>query len=287
MPAHPRAPLAVDEWSAAVGADVGAALAGLPGVVAVMAEPLVAGGWTCRLVAAVWVGALPLGRQAPAGLRLALAVALALVGLPAALTTRPDVTAVSPPLLIGMELVVGVGLGLVAATIVAAAAWAGAIVGSVAGLSWSGDFAVEGEEDAAGTARLAWWCGVAAFFAAGGHLAVVGGLLDSAAALPVGSTVTGDATGHLLAVATAVPGLALSLTFAIAAPLLAALVAFHLAAAICLRTVGLAPGSGLLQALSALVLLAALVVGGDVWLTGFGTAARTLVTRGLAAVGDR
>lgn len=287
MPAHARAPLAIADWSGAVGADLAAAVMGLPGVAAVMAEPAVAGGWTCRLLAAVWVGALPLGRQAPAGLRLALAMALTLVGLPAALTTSPDVTAVPPVLLIGMELVVGVGLGLIAATVVAAAAWAGAIVGSVAGLSWSGDFAVDGEDDAAGTARLAWWCGVAAFFAAGGHLAVVSGLLDSAGALPVGGVVTGGGTGPLLPRATTVPGLALSLAATLATPILATLVAFHLAAAICLRTIGLAPGSGLLQALAALVLVGGLVVGGDVWLGGFGAAARTLVARGLVTGGDR
>jgi flagellar biosynthesis protein FliR len=287
MPAPVRAPLAIDDWSGVLAADLGAALMGLPGVAAIMAEPWVAGGWTCRLLAAVWVGALPLGRQAPAGLRLALATALALVGLPAAQTTSPDLTAVPPLLLLTAECVVGAGLGLLAATVVAAAAWAGAIVGSVAGLSWSGDFAAEGEDDAAGTARLAWWCGVAAFFAAGGHLAVVGGLLDSAGALPVGGTMTGGGTGALLPLATAVPGVALSLAAALATPILAALFAFHLAAAICLRTIGLAPGTGLLQALAALVLIGGLVVGGDVWLGGFGTAARTLVARGLATAGER
>lgn len=287
MPAPVRAPLAIDDWSGVLAADLGAALMGLPGVAAIVAEPWVACGWTCRLLAAVWVGALPLGRQAPAGLRLALAVALALVGLPAAQTTSPDLTTVPPLLILAAECVVGAGLGLLAATVVAAAAWAGAIVGSVAGLSWSGDFAAEGEDDAAGTARLAWWCGVAAFFAAGGHLAVVGGLLDSAGVLPVGVTMTGGGTGALLPLATAVPGVALSLATTLATPILAALFAFHLAAAICLRTIGLAPGTGLLQALAALVLIGGLVVGGDVWLGGFGTAARTLVARGLATAGDR
>jgi flagellar biosynthesis protein FliR len=287
MPVPARAPLAIDDWSGGGAADLAAAVMGLPGVAAVMAEPWVAGGWTCRLLAAVWVGAVPLGRQAPAGLRPALAVTLALVGLPAALTTSPDSAAVPPLLLLGTECVVGVGLGLLAATVVAAAAWAGAIVGSVAGLSWSGDFAVEGEDDAAGTARLAWWCGVAGFFAAGGHLAVVGGLLDSAGALPVGGTLTRGGTGALLPLVTAVPDVALSLAAALATPILAALLTFHLATAICLRTISLAPGTGLLQAFAALVLIGGLVVGGDVWLGGFGTAARTLVARGFATAGDR
>ena len=49
------------------------------------------------------------------------------------------------------------------------------------------------------------------------------------------------------------------------------MIAFHLTTAICPRAVPFAPGSGLLQALAAVVLLGAVYVGADAWAGGFGS----------------
>jgi len=275
---------AISELAARTAPLAAAAIRALPILGDLVADPLPAIAWFLRLLAAVWVGALPLGREAPATLRLALALVLAVVSLPAATTAAADPTALPAAFLLGSEMLVGVGLGLLSACLLAAASWAGEIVGSVSGLSWAGDFSAEGEEDPAGTARLARWCGVAAFFAAGGHEAVVGGLLDTAALLPVGAAAEVGGTQPLLAAVGAAPATALRLALAVAGPCLAPLVAFHMAAAICLRTVGFTPGSGLLQAAAGLVLVAALVAGGDGWLSGFGIAAHDLVQQGLSAI---
>ena len=56
----------------------------------------------------------------------------------------------------------------------------------------------------------------------------------------------------------------------LAVPALAAVLAFHLATAVCLRTIPFTPGPGLLQALASLVLLAAVYLGAEAWSDGFG-----------------
>ena len=76
--------------------------------------------------------------------------------------------------------------------VVAAAGWAGTILGSVSGLSWADDFDPGSGEATAGIGRLAWWVGVAAFVAAGGQLVVIAGLLDSLHAMPVGAVLRGE-----------------------------------------------------------------------------------------------
>lgn len=263
----------------------------IPALTALVAHPILAAGLLARLLVALTVGALPLGPHAPVRVRVTLAAALTLVGLPAAVVAAPHTPPPLPtllPWLLLTEAFVGLALGLVAALVVASVAWAGAVVGSVAGVSWAGDFSIGGEEDAGGTARLAWWCGVAAFFATGGHLVVVSGLLDSVRLVPLGAaSLDAGAEAPLAHAVMAVPALALELALAVAAPALAAVVVFHVAAAIALRTLGFAPGQGLLQAAAALVVVAALVAGAEVWLGGFGTAAGELVGRGFAAAGGR
>ncbi|MFM9057563.1 MAG: flagellar biosynthetic protein FliR [Planctomycetaceae bacterium] len=227
-----------------------------------------------RMAAAVAVGAVPLGDFVPFRARAVLAVALAVVALPHAAGAAGAAT----PLVVASEAVVGAGLGLVAAAVFAAAAWAGGVVGSVAGLSWADEFAPEGDPQSAGLARLAAWLGIAGFFAAGGHLAVVAGLLDSFRALPVGAPL-----GAVAARVIGAPDVALGLALALAGPALAAVVVFHVAAAVCVRTVRFAPGQGLLQAGAAAVALAIVVAGLPAWLDGFGAAARGRVERSFAA----
>lgn len=228
-----------------------------------------------RMAAAVAVGAMPLGAVVPLRARGALALALAAVALPHAAI---GADAGPPALVILAEALVGAGLGLVVAACSAAAAWAGGLVGSVTGLSWADDFAADGDPQAGGVARLAWWLGLAGFFAMDGHLAVVAGLVDSFRTLPVGTP-----PGAILARVAEAPDAALSLALSLAGPALVAVVTFHVAAAVCLRTVRFAPGQGLLQAAAALAALGIIVVGTPAWLDGFGAAARDRVERTLPA----
>jgi flagellar biosynthesis protein FliR len=230
-----------------------------------------------RMAAAVAVGGLPLAADVPLRVRSAVAVALAIVAVPAAAGA-----AATGPLLptIAGEAVVGTGLGLAAAAVFAAASWAGGLLGSVSGLSWADDFAVEGDPQSAGLARLAWWLGLAGFLAAGGHLAVVAGLLDSVHSIPVGTVFAAPGWADRVLEA---PAAAFAVALALAGPALVAVIAFHLAAAVCLRTVQFVPGPGLLQGLAAVTVIAALAVGAVAWLDGFGAVARAQVERSTAA----
>jgi flagellar biosynthesis protein FliR len=253
-----------------------------------LADPVLAAAVLARMSAAVFAGALPLTDQVPFKVRGVLAVCLTVLALPAAGHSRAASLAAQPlPIVIVGEAVVGLGLGLVVAAIVAAAAWAGGLLGSVSGLSWADDFATpSGDPEPTGVARLAWWLGLAGFFAAGGHLAVVTGLLESVRVMPVGSLFavggSGGAESPLVAVVTAAPALALALVMALAVPALAAVVTFHLALAICLRTVRFDPGQGLLQALAAIVVMFTFIAGAEAWLGGFGAVAHAQIERSFA-----
>jgi flagellar biosynthesis protein FliR len=239
-------------------------------------------GLVARMAAAVAVGGFPLPPGVSVRIRVALAVALAAAALPAAATA--GVAPVSLPLLVAGEAVVGLGLGLAAAAVLAAAGWAGAILGSVSGLSWADDFAADGDPQAAGAARLAWWLGLAGFLAAGGHLAVVAGLLDSVHAIPVGG---GPAAVGWVDRVTVATGVAIDLAVALAGPALAAVLAFHVASAVCVQALRVVPGQGLLQAAAAVVVIAALSAGATGWTGGFGTAARDQVERAFGDIQER
>jgi len=250
-----------------------------------LADPVLTAAVLARMSAAVFAGVLPLTEQVPLRVRGLLAVCMTALALPTASAVRAPSWAAQPlPLVIGGEAVVGLGLGLVVAAIVAAAAWAGGLVGSVSGLSWADDFATpSGDPEPTGVARLAWWLGLAGFFAASGHLAVVAGLLESVRVMPVGGLfAAGGAESQLVAVVVAAPALALSLVTALAVPALAAGVTFHLAVAICLRTVRFDPGQGLLQALAAIVVMFTFIAGAEAWLGGFGAVAHAQVERSFA-----
>lgn len=250
-----------------------------------LADPSLAAAVLARMSAAVLAGALPLAEHVPLKVRGVLAVALTLLVLPTASATGGATLAGQPlPFVLVGEAIVGLGLGLVVAAIVAAATWAGSLLGSVSGLSWAEDFTPSGDAEPAGLTRLAWWLGVAGFFAAGGHLAVVAGLLESVRSVPVGSVFAADAGGSpVVDVVIAAPSLALSLVTALAAPALAAVITFHLALAICLRTLRFDPGQGLLQALAAVVVVLSLVAGAEAWLGGFGGVAHAQIEQAFAA----
>jgi flagellar biosynthetic protein FliR len=234
-------------------------------------EIVVAAGVCGRIAAAVGTGTLPILPGGSTRIRMTLVVALAVVAVPMALAaqgagaTRP----IGPllPVLAG-ELLVGFLMGTAAAGVLAATAWAGGILGSVSGLSWADDFDPAAAGDSAGITRLAWWVGLAAFFTAGGHLAVVGGVIDSVRHVPVGTVLGGASQEWLTTLAITVPAMAFSLAAALAMPALVSIVAFHLASSICLRAVPFAPGPGLLQGLASLILLASLWLGADAWAGG-------------------
>lgn len=233
-------------------------------------------------VAVASVAALP---GASARVRMAVVLVLALAAWPAAVAAAPVGAAIGPwPLVVAGEALVGLVIGAALAAVLAAAGQAGSLLGSVSGLSWADDFAGDGDGQGAGIGRLAWWVGLAAFCGAGGHLVVVSGLVDSVRTLPVGSLFSTAVAPDwpppwLLSLAVTAPTTAISLAVALAAPALAAVVAFHLASAICLRAVPFAPAAGLLQGMAALVLLAALTVGLDVWATGSSTLMHAAVER--------
>lgn len=243
----------------------------IPSVLA--AGSAVAVGVFARMAAAVAIGVLPLAIGV--GFRVQAALVLAIT-----IAACPTAAAVSQPMavdawgLVGIAVVeglVGLVMGAAAAAIFASASWAGAVLGSVTGLSWADDFGGEAGSESAGMARLAWWMALAGFIGAGGHAAVVAGLIDSVHVLPIGAAVGVDGSWHdgLVALAGSMPGVGLSLAVSLALPALAAVLAFHLVAAICVRTAGFDPGQGLLQAAASLVLLVAVCAGTDSWIGGF------------------
>lgn len=241
------------------------------------AAVLIAAGVFARLAVVLTIAALPAFPGVSARVRAALAAALTLAAWPAAVGAVPPAADQGAwALMLLGEALVGLVFGTAIAAVVAAAGWAGSVLGSVSGLSWADDFTADGGESSAGIERLAWWVGLAAFCAAGGQVAVVAGLVDSVRTVPVGS-LFGTAPGagwppsSLIELAMTALTTATSLAITLALPALAAVVAFHLASAICLRAVPFAPAAGLLQGVAALVLLAALTLGLDAWASGCGT----------------
>lgn len=251
-----------------------------------MADPALALGVATRMTAAVAGGGLAFFPQLDPKLGGVAALALTAAALPlaaAAVAPLGEGRAVVPldilPLVAG-EAVVGLGLGLVVAVAFAAAAWAGGILGSVSGLTWADDFTPDAPAGEGGAARLATWLAVAGFLAAGGHLAVVAGLVDSTGRLPVGGLAVAD-RGAWIDLLAATPTAAVMLAMSLAAPALVAVLTFHVTAAICLRSVRFASGPGLIQAAAALVLLAAVIHGTATWTTGFASAVREPIERSL------
>lgn len=241
------------------------------------ADPMLVAGVVTRMAATVAAGGVPVFPWLDMRVRAAATLALAAVSLPGAVPVPGTLPVV--PLLVG-EAVVGLGLGLAAAVVFAAAGWAGGILATVSGLNWAADFTPQSEAGEGGAARLAAWLAVTGFLAAGGHLAIVVGLVESVGRMPVG-TLAGTSGAGLADLVGGLPTAALELALTLAAPALAAVLAFHLAAAICLRAVRFAPGPGLLQAVASLVLLAAIGVGAGAWTTGFAAAARHRIERSL------
>jgi flagellar biosynthesis protein FliR len=239
-------------------------------------DVVVAAGVFVRMAVALAAGVLPVASGVCLRVQAALVLGLSVAACPAAFAAAPAAPGPAAWVLLS-EAVVGLVLGLAVAAVLSAAAWAGSILGSVTGLSWADDFTPDGDARAAGLERLAWWMGLAGFFATGGHLAVVAGLVDSVISLPVGAA-AGRHDG-LLALAVTMPATGLALAMSLAVPALAAVVAFHLAAAVAVRTTQFDPGQGLLQSVAALVLVAAVCAGAGSWIGGFATAVQSPLER--------
>ncbi len=243
------------------------------------ADPVVALGVLARMLAVVMAGGLGMFPQLDVQVKVVMALVLSAAALPTATAAAPPTYPSLVPM-VGGEAIIGFGLGLVVAMVFAAASWAGGIVASVAGLSWADDFTPEGNTGGdGGGARLAGWLAVAGFLAAGGHLAIIAGLVESVGRIPVGSVAMGD-FGGLSDVVVAMPAAALELGWTLALPFLAAVLTFHVAIALCLRSVRFTAGQGIVQAAASIVLLLAIMQGATTWTEGFATAARDTFDRG-------
>lgn len=250
----------------------------------ILAEPVLVAAVMARVGVAVAVGMAGVFPGTTLRIRAVLAVLLAAAALPLAVIHRGPEPLAPWPLVVAGEAVVGLGFGLAVAVVLAAAAWAGGLLGTVAGLSWADDFDPAGDAQAAGMATLCRWLALGGFLAAGGHLAVVAGLIEGVRRLPVGVAADGGFAAGLGPVVTTLPGAALALAVSLALPALTTVLVFHVAAAVCLRTIRFVPGQGMLQTLAAAVLLGAVAIGADTWGGGFGLVARTQVEQALAAV---
>jgi len=250
----------------------------LPALVA--ADPTLAFGVLVRMAAVVAGGGLAMFPRIDLRVQAALALALAAAALPTAAVAPPVGRPAALPLLAG-EAAIGFSLGLAVAVVFAAASWAGGLLGSVAGLSWADDFTPDAAGGQGGAAALAGWLAVAGFLAAGGHLAVIAGLLESVARFPVGCLAAAGPSG-LIDLIRPLPAVALELAFSLATPALVAVLAFHVTAALCLRSVRFAAGAGLIQAAASLVLMAAVWQATATWTGGFATAVHRQLDRSLS-----
>jgi flagellar biosynthesis protein FliR len=246
---------------------------------AIRVEPVIAAAVLARVGGAALIATGAVFPAATLRVRAALAILLAAAALPLAATHRGAAPLPAWPLLVAGEAVIGLGFGLAVAIVLAAAAWAGGILGSVAGLSWADDFDPEGDAQSAGMARLCRWLAVGGFLAAGGHLAVVAGVVDGVRTLPIGAATPADDTfaAGIAATVMTLPGAAVALAVSLAMPAITAVLVFHLASTVCLRTIRFVPGQGMLQTLAALVLLGAVALGAETWAGGFGVVARAQV----------
>lgn len=241
---------------------------GIPWSAVTPADALVAAGVLARMAAATWAGGLPLVSAGCGRVRAAVAVGLAIAAWPAALaaSTRPAPAGWSVVVVLVSEGLAGLALGLSAAAVFAAAAWAGGLAGGSTGVAWGGDGG-DGA-DGEGIARLAWWLGLAGFVAAGGHEAVVAGLVDSVRTLPVAAVGAAPAREALTAGVVSMLSAGFALACSLALPAVAAVLAFQVAAGIAVRVAGVDPGQGLVPAAAALALLAAICLGTDSWIGG-------------------
>lgn len=228
-----------------------------------------------RITGFVAVGSLPLAPGVSVTVRLMLGLALTAAAVPLAISQPCEP---SQPLAAAAlaEALLGGVTGLAVACLTAAAGWAGNLAGRVSGLSWADEFTPDTTGEA-GIGRLAWWIAAAAFLACGGGRIVVAGLLDGLVTTPPGSSSVADLGGLLAPTLTR----AFALAVALALPVLVALLAFHVTAAVVCRSLPLTPPAGLLPSLAATVLAAALLLGCGRWSDDVGETVAALASQAL------
>lgn len=223
-----------------------------------------------RVAGLVWIapawGAAALGIR----LRLALAALLTALILPGVYS---DVASPSTPvawaLALVVEAIVGAGLGLSAALVIAGARQAGEIVGMQAGLSAASLFDPEAGDELTPLAHLYGLVALAAFLALDGPLTLVGSLVESYRALPAGAA--GFTTMDAVDWAFGRVGWALALALRAAAPAALALILAGLALGLLSRAAASLPLVGLTLTVRA-------AVGLVVTLLGLATLAATVST---------
>ena len=134
------------------------------------------------LVAPVWSSF-----SIPRMVRGAMTVLLSLVMLPIApLVSLPDALP-ALPLLIGLELVVGVVIGLSAAVLVSGVAYAGEVVSMQMGIHLGNALSPMPELEVPGIGELNGFLALFIYLAVGGHLVMLRGIADSLRLLPPGT----------------------------------------------------------------------------------------------------
>ncbi len=220
-----------------------------------------------RISGVVIVAPILGGPEVPAQVRVLLAVILTLLVAPlqSPAAVRVPETVVGLLLVAGGELVVGLALGVGVIALLSGLQLAGQMVGQASGLSLAEVFNPTFETSVPIFSQLWYMVGVAVFVLVGGHRLVVAGLLETLAAIPVGSASLALAWDEL---AVRLLSESLSLGIRAAAPCVAAVTLSTLVLGLVSRTLPqlnlLVMGFGL-NALATLLVLAASLAG-TVWL---------------------
>jgi flagellar biosynthetic protein FliR len=169
----------------------------------------------------------------PRTARAAIIVVLALVLLPAAPAAAMPEQILQIPLPLAMELIIGMSIGLTAAVIIQAVAYAGDVLSLQTGLSLGAALS-GGDVPGAGLGQLKSLTALLIYVTLGGHLIMLQGLGDSLQALPPGTRLDAE-MGGLTAAATF--GMVFSSAARVAAPAMVALLLANIALAILTRAV--------------------------------------------------
>jgi flagellar biosynthetic protein FliR len=140
------------------------------------------------------------GSDVPAQVRVFLAFALALLMTPgqlAAPVPAPE-TLVGYAVLVGGEVVVGLVLGLGIMILLSGMQLAGQIVGQLSGMSLAEVFSPTADANLPLFSQVLYLFTLAVFVAIGGHRLVMGGLLDTFAAMPPGSATLSASTADAM-----------------------------------------------------------------------------------------
>ena len=238
----------------------------------------VSAGVLARIAGVLLGGGMRLFPGGTVHLRLAILFILGLAAAPVAISVV-QVQNVTEELFFPMmfsELLIGGCLGLSISFLVTVFESVGSVFANVAGLNWA-DVFTPGGSGGPGVTRLCGWVGLASFVVAGGQQLVVAGLIDSFLQMPVGALA---GTNELFGVPIVMrlielPSLCLQLALMISTPILVAVITAHLTATICMRSIAVTPGPGLLQGIAAAVMLGGLIVGSQQWAGHAGEILRT------------